>query len=97
MEKGNVLGRHWWQSEASSGDKGEPRCLIDQLEMGRADKTALEECERGDCSNYFSPKSWQFQGGIHGSPQPMMTFNKVYGANPLPKPFPWAERNCHCH
>lgn len=67
MEKGNVLGRHWWQSEASSGDKGEPRRPIYQLEMGRLDKRALEECERGDCSNYFSPKSWQFRGAFTGA------------------------------
>lgn len=44
----------------------------------------------------FPPRAGSFRG-IHGSPQTMMIFNKVYGANPLLKPFPQAERNWPFH
>lgn len=76
MEEGNVLGRHCWQSSASSGGEGERRCPIYQLEMGGPDMRALEVCERGNCSNYFPPKSWQFQGHSR-EPTDNDEFNKV--------------------
>lgn len=75
MEEGNVLGRHCWQSSASSGGKGECRCPIYQLEMGGPDVTALEVCERETGAIIFPPRAVSFRG-IHGSPD-NDEFNKV--------------------